>query len=288
MACDVASVAIFLAAEITQVIDSIPWVRCASGNVFLSPFLLLKTYVRDVLHQNVLHSHIYKTPWCLEISHNFLFSPLAATLTRDHKILHSSSNSEDKELARPGWLTRTIYCLHKTERKGATCPAWCTCSWRSPVHRSSPATCRTWPSCRCSWGSPCMSFKFNNYFQRVTWHKFISQRLTWSGKNYTPNADLHLHLVTVEPFGEKRTWRDEKLSWKRRISHKTWNGQFLGQNDFPQIHFLTQLEMHRRLKGELAEPRFSSDTTNTNTNTKTNKKQIQIKYKHKYKYKYYK
>ena len=32
-ACDVASVAIFFAAKITQVIDSIPWVRCASGNV---------------------------------------------------------------------------------------------------------------------------------------------------------------------------------------------------------------------------------------------------------------
>ena len=31
MACDGAPVAIFLAAEITQVIDSIPWVRCASG-----------------------------------------------------------------------------------------------------------------------------------------------------------------------------------------------------------------------------------------------------------------
>ena len=163
------------------------------------------------------------------------------------------------------WLEQFI-----ADWKCATCPAWCTCSWRSPVHRSSPATCRTWPSCRCSWGSPCMSFKFNNYFQRVTWHQFISQRLTWSGKNYTPNADLHLHLVAVEPFGEKRTWRDEKLSWKRRISHKTWNGQFLGQNYFPQIHFLTQLEMHRRLKGELAKPRFSSDTTNTNTNAKTN------------------
>ena len=35
MACDVASAAIFLAAEITQVIDSIPWVRCASGNVLI-------------------------------------------------------------------------------------------------------------------------------------------------------------------------------------------------------------------------------------------------------------
>ena len=35
MACDVASVAIFLDAEITQVIDSIPWVRCASGNVYI-------------------------------------------------------------------------------------------------------------------------------------------------------------------------------------------------------------------------------------------------------------
>ena len=34
MACDVASAAIFLAAEITQVMDSIPWVRCASGNVW--------------------------------------------------------------------------------------------------------------------------------------------------------------------------------------------------------------------------------------------------------------
>ena len=33
MAYDVAFVAIFLAAEITQVIDSILWVRCASGNV---------------------------------------------------------------------------------------------------------------------------------------------------------------------------------------------------------------------------------------------------------------
>ena len=27
-------VAFYLAGEITQVIDSIPWVRCASGNVF--------------------------------------------------------------------------------------------------------------------------------------------------------------------------------------------------------------------------------------------------------------
>ena len=34
MACDVASVAIFLAAEITQVTDSIPWVLCSSGNVY--------------------------------------------------------------------------------------------------------------------------------------------------------------------------------------------------------------------------------------------------------------
>ena len=34
MACDVSPVVIFLAAEITQVIDSIPGVRCASGNVF--------------------------------------------------------------------------------------------------------------------------------------------------------------------------------------------------------------------------------------------------------------
>ena len=31
--CNV-QVAFFLAGEITQVIDSIPWVRCASGNVF--------------------------------------------------------------------------------------------------------------------------------------------------------------------------------------------------------------------------------------------------------------
>ena len=34
MTCDVASVVTFLVAEITQVIDSIPWVRCASGNAF--------------------------------------------------------------------------------------------------------------------------------------------------------------------------------------------------------------------------------------------------------------
>ena len=31
------SVVIFLAVEITQVIDSIPWVRCASGNVLPLP-----------------------------------------------------------------------------------------------------------------------------------------------------------------------------------------------------------------------------------------------------------
>ena len=31
--CNV-QVAFYLAGEITQVIDSIPWVRCASGNVF--------------------------------------------------------------------------------------------------------------------------------------------------------------------------------------------------------------------------------------------------------------
>ena len=36
MACDVASVA---SADITKVIDSIPWVRCASGNVFSNPFI---------------------------------------------------------------------------------------------------------------------------------------------------------------------------------------------------------------------------------------------------------
>ena len=31
--------AFYLAGEITQVIDSIPWVRCASGNVFFNPSL---------------------------------------------------------------------------------------------------------------------------------------------------------------------------------------------------------------------------------------------------------
>ena len=29
----------YLAREITKVIDSIPWVRCASGTVFLTPSL---------------------------------------------------------------------------------------------------------------------------------------------------------------------------------------------------------------------------------------------------------
>ena len=29
-------VAFYLAREITQVLDAIPWVRCASGNVFIS------------------------------------------------------------------------------------------------------------------------------------------------------------------------------------------------------------------------------------------------------------
>ena len=47
MACGVASVAIFLAAEITQVMDSIPWVRSASGNV-LHDFTL---FVIDI-HKN--------------------------------------------------------------------------------------------------------------------------------------------------------------------------------------------------------------------------------------------
>ena len=45
--CNV-QVAFYLAGEITQVIDSIPWVRCASGNVYgkqvdlgrICPFLL--------------------------------------------------------------------------------------------------------------------------------------------------------------------------------------------------------------------------------------------------------
>ena len=30
----------YLAGEITQGIDSIPWVRCASGNVFMTPPLI--------------------------------------------------------------------------------------------------------------------------------------------------------------------------------------------------------------------------------------------------------
>ena len=34
VAMQIKQVAFYLAGEITQVIDSIPWVRCASGNVF--------------------------------------------------------------------------------------------------------------------------------------------------------------------------------------------------------------------------------------------------------------
>ena len=35
--CNAMQVAFFLAGEITQVKESIPWVRCASGNVFKTP-----------------------------------------------------------------------------------------------------------------------------------------------------------------------------------------------------------------------------------------------------------
>ena len=46
------SVVIFLAVEITQVIDSIPWVRCASGNVLdalasLESTLVIKSVTRN-------------------------------------------------------------------------------------------------------------------------------------------------------------------------------------------------------------------------------------------------
>ena len=43
--------AFYLAGEITQVIDSVPWVRCASGNVFLM-FYCLKAYLNANEHLN--------------------------------------------------------------------------------------------------------------------------------------------------------------------------------------------------------------------------------------------
>ena len=51
-------VALYLAGEITQVLDAIPWVRCASGNVFLLLCHTRKTsYLMSVL---VL--------WCFQLS----------------------------------------------------------------------------------------------------------------------------------------------------------------------------------------------------------------------------
>ena len=44
-------VAFFLAGEITQVKESIPWVRCASGNVFYLPSVSVVPSPRDLLHR---------------------------------------------------------------------------------------------------------------------------------------------------------------------------------------------------------------------------------------------
>ena len=47
-------VAFYLAGEITQVIDSIPWVRCASGNVCFKTsqtFLLVSTFLDMMFEQ---------------------------------------------------------------------------------------------------------------------------------------------------------------------------------------------------------------------------------------------
>ena len=57
MACGVASVAIFLAAEITQVMDSIPWVRCASGNV-LHDFTLFVIDIHKKDHFHLFWHHL--------------------------------------------------------------------------------------------------------------------------------------------------------------------------------------------------------------------------------------
>ena len=43
--------AIILAAEITQVIDSIPWVHCASGNVFHEDWMDDNSNVQEILFE---------------------------------------------------------------------------------------------------------------------------------------------------------------------------------------------------------------------------------------------
>ena len=49
-------VVFFLAGEITQVKESIPWVRCASGNVFWNPSL---NSIKNMSAPNISQSHIH-------------------------------------------------------------------------------------------------------------------------------------------------------------------------------------------------------------------------------------
>ena len=49
-------VAFYLAGEITQVKESIPWVRCASGNVF---FTFSTVFYQTVFYQTALFQTVY-------------------------------------------------------------------------------------------------------------------------------------------------------------------------------------------------------------------------------------
>ena len=62
---EIMQVAFYLAGEITQVKDAIPWVRCASGNVFIDSFFYINCDIlplvfntSDVSRNYVLHSCI--------------------------------------------------------------------------------------------------------------------------------------------------------------------------------------------------------------------------------------
>ena len=54
-------VAFYLAGEITQVKESIPWVRCASGNVLLASLLSLHSsfYISNVLHRYICDTNAF-------------------------------------------------------------------------------------------------------------------------------------------------------------------------------------------------------------------------------------
>ena len=106
-------VAFYLAGEITQVIDSIPWVRCASGNVFMIAMLWLFLwshwqFVHAAIqsigdHQCSLTTFILWVFWCCRIMAmlegvTWRYAPNVPDPTNQPVISHPKYMNEHKQI----------------------------------------------------------------------------------------------------------------------------------------------------------------------------------------------